>query len=317
MAAPNTRVILDLLRDTKTIIDLKPYFQGRVGDSDSFLPMALIAAGRAYDLTGKSVIFQGKDFNGTEFTVYGKNDTNRHGDDWSKGRFTFYFPADTFEVSGEWEWAFFRVVDVEQSELEAGVDPLKTTSIISTLNVHLNVLNGNPTMTVAKKAYHSGMQSALEDVQKFANDAKTQIQNVANTLLNNFPEFLAKYQALKSLDNSIEQMMKDKQVVTIEDLGTNLLENNIGGLPTPAMYIEKGFYRIHYAYAYLGDLDIVPGKTVDATECEQVALVVTTVLNNIVSQEATVQAKNDYVYKLERKSTGDTTWSKWHAVAQF
>src|SRR5699024_9081136 len=58
MAAPNTRVVLDLLRDTKTTIDLTPYFQGRVGDSDSFLPMAIIAAGRAYDLTGKSVIFQ-------------------------------------------------------------------------------------------------------------------------------------------------------------------------------------------------------------------------------------------------------------------
>lgn len=317
MAAPNTRVVLDLLRDTKTIVDLTPYFQGRVGDSDSFLPMAIIAAGRAYDLTGKSVIFQGKDFNGTEFTVYGKNDVNRHGDDWSKGRFTFYFPADTFEASGEWDWAFFRVVDIPQSELEAGVDPAKTTSIVSTLNVKLNVLNGTPTMAIAKQAYHSGMQSALDDVQQFAADAKKQISNTANSLLNDFPDLLAKMQTVKALDNSLNDMIKEKQLATVEDLGVTLIENNIGGLPTPAMYIEKGFYRIHYGYAYLGDLDIVPGKTVDATDCEQVAMVQTTVLNNIVSQEATVQAKNDYVYKLERKSTGDTTWSKWHAVAQF
>lgn len=317
MAAPNARVVLDLLRDTKTVIDLKPYFQGRVGDSDSFLPMAVIAAGRAYDLTGKSVIFQGKDFNGEEFTVYGRNDIDRRGDDWGKGRFTFYFPADTFRASGEWDWAFFRVVDIAQSELEAGVDPLKTTSIISTLNVKLNVLNGNPQMTIAKKAYHSGMQSALEEVQQFANDAKQQIRNTANSLLTDFPDILAKYQTLKALDNSIDEMIKSKQVATIDDLGTNLIENNIGGLPTPAMYIEKGFYKIHYGYVYLADLDIVPGQTVDATECEQVALVQTTVLNNIVSQEATVQAKNDYVYKLERKSTGDTTWSKWHVVTQF
>lgn len=317
MAKKNARIVLDLLRDTETIIDLVPYFQGRVGDSDSFLPMAMIAAGRPYNLTDKSVIFQGKDNDGREVTVYGRNDDDRSGDSWEKGRFTFYFPAETFQSSGEWDWAFFRVVDMPQWQLEAGADPMKTTAIISTLNVKLNVLNGNPTMAVSRKAYHSGMQSALEDVQQVAADAKKQITNIANSLLNDFPDLIAKMQTVKALDNSVEDMIKAKQVATIDDLGTNLIENNCGGLPTPAMYIEKGFYRVHYGYAYLGDLDITPGNTVDATDCEQVAMVQTTVLNNIVSQEATVQAKNDYVYKLERKSTGDTTWSKWHAVAQF
>lgn len=311
MANANTRVVLDLVRDTNTIIDLTPYFQGRVGDSDSFLPVALLSDGRATDLTGKDVVFQGNDPNNAPFTIYGKAQQSMHADSWKRGRFTFYFPAETFQVPGVWDAAFLRVVD---SNVD---DPSKSTAIVSTLNLHLNVLPDDVSMVVTRKAYHSGLESIVDEFNAYMENKKKQIENIASSLTNSYPEIIAKYQTLKALDDSVQEMINNKQVATIDDLGTNLIENNVGGLPTPAMYIEKGFYRIHYGYAYLGDLDIVPGKTVDATDCEQVAMVQTTVLNNIVSQEATVQAKNDYVYKLERKSTGDTTWSKWHAVAQF
>ena len=310
MASPNTRVAMDLVRDTNVLINLTPYFQGRVGDSNSFLPVAFLSDGRATDLTGKDVMFQGNDPNGHPFTVYGHALQDMHGDSWKRGRCTFYFPAETFVVPGQWDSAFFRIIDNK-------ADPEKSTSIVSSLNLQLNVLPDDVSMEVTRKAYHSGLESIIEEFKAYANEKMSVIDNLANELSGKYPELIAKYQTLKALDNSIDEMIKSKQVATISDLGTNLIENNIGGLPTPAMYIEKGFYKIHYGYVYLADLDIVPGQTVDATECEQVALVQTTVLNNIVSQEATVQAKNDYVYKLERKSTSDTTWSKWHVVTQF
>lgn len=310
MASPNTRVVFDIARDTNTVIDLTPYFQGRVGDSKAPLPLGFINYGRAYDLTGKDVVFYGKDHEGTPFVVYGSADDVDNGDSWHKGRVTMRFPAGVFQTQGVWSEAYFRIVDNK-------VDPEKLTAIISTLNVNLKVLDDGVNLSVIRHAYHSGLESIIDDFKKYVEEKTTVVDNLVSELSGKYPELIAKFQTLKALDNSIDEMIKSKQVATIADLGTNLVENNIGGLPTPAMYIEKGFYKIHYGYVYLADLDIVPGQTVDATECEQVALVQTTVLNNIVSQEATVQAKNDFVYKLERKSTGDTTWSKWHIVAEF
>lgn len=316
MANPNTRVVLDLVRDTNTIIDLKPYFQGRVGDSNSFLPMAIVQDGVAADLTGKDVVFQGNDPQGTPITVYGRAEQAMHGDSWKRGRLTFYFPAETFQVPGEWDSAFFRVVDATKNEQSGLGNPLKSTSIVSSLNVRLNVLEDDVDMVVTRRAYNTYAENALDDFRDYIHEKMDKVDNVTNGLSTNYPQLVAEYQTLKALDNQVKQMMQEKQVATLSDLGYNIIENDMGNVPTPQSFVNKGFYRTRWAYANIGDLNIEPGVTVDSKKCDTTAAIRSVVLNGTVIQTAMVTADN-YVYMLNRRSTGDTTWSDWHLVTQF
>lgn len=309
MASPNTRVVFDLVRDTNTIINLTPYFQGRVNDSEAPLPMAFTMSGRKYDLTGKDVLFQGKDHEGHEFNVYGSADDVNNGDSWHKGRVTMRFPAGVFQTPGEWSEAFFRIIDNK-------ADPEKSTAIISTLNVGLNVLDDGVTASVTRQAYHSRGETLVEQLEADAEQHRQEMKDLSDNLKDQFPDLVTKQQEVKAMDQQLDETIKNKQVALLSDLNTNVLENDMGNLPTPAMFIQQGFFKNHYGYCQVGDLGINPGKDISDTNVDDVCYIQTTVLNSRVIQKATVTS-DSYVWDLSRRSTGDTTWSKWIIDTKF
>ena len=309
MASPNTRVVLDLARDGNTIIDLTPYFTGRVNDSEAPLPLGFIMYGRNYDLTGKDVLFQGKDHEGTPFNVYGSADDVDNQDSWSKGRVTMRFPAGVFQTPGEWSEAFFRIVDNT-------VDPEQSTAIISSLNVNLIVNDDGVTAAVTRQAYHSRGETLVQQLEADAEQHHQEMEDLSNNLKNQFPDLVTKQQEVKAMDEQLDTMITNKQVALLADLNTNALENDMGNLPTPAMFIQQGFFKNHYSYCQVGDLGINLGTDISDTNVDDVCYVQTTVLNSRVIQKATVTS-DDYVWDLSRRSTGDTTWSKWIVDTKF
>lgn len=309
MASPNTRVILDLARDGNTIIDLTPYFTGRVNDSEAPLPLGFIMYGRNYDLTGKDVLFQGKDHEGTPFNVYGSADDVDNHDSWHKGRVTMRFPAGVFQTPGEWSEAFFRIVDNK-------ADPEKSTAIISSLNVRLLVKDDGVTAMVTRQAYHSRGETLVQQLEADAEQHRQEMEDLSNNLKNQFPDLVTKQQEVRAMSQQLDETIKDKQVALLSDLNTNVLENDMGNLPTPAMFIQQGFFKNHYGYCQVGDLGINLGTDISDTNVDDVCYVQTTVLNSRVIQKATVTS-DDYVWDLSRRSTGDTTWSKWIVDTKF
>ena len=309
MASPNTRVVLDLARDGNTIIDLTPYFTGRVNDSEAPLPLGFIMYGRNYDLTGKDVLFQGKDHEGTPFNVYGSADDVDNQDSWSKGRVTMRFPAGVFQTPGEWSEAFFRIVDNT-------VDPEQSTAIISSLNVNLIVNDDGVTAAVTRQAYHSRGETLVQQLEADAEQHHQEMEDLSNNLKNQFPDLVTKQQEVKAMDEQLDTMITNKQVALLADLNTNALENDMGNQPTPAMFIQQGFFKNHYSYCQVGDLGINLGTDISDTNVDDVCYVQTTVLNSRVIQKATVTS-DDYVWDLSRRSTGDTTWSKWIVDTKF
>lgn len=309
MASPNTRVVFDLVRDTNTIINLTPYFQGRVNDSEAPLPMAITMSGRKYDLTGKDVLFQGTDHEGHAFNVYGSADDINNGDSWHKGRVTMRFPAGVFQTPGEWSEAFFRIIDNK-------VDPEKSQSIISTLNVGLNVLDDGVTASVTRQAYHSRGETLVEQLEADAEQHRQEMENLSTNLKNEFPDLVSKQQEVKAMDEQLNETIKNKQVALLSDLGTNVLENDMGNLPTPATLIQDGFFKKHYGYCQLGDLGITAGKEISDTSLDDVCYIESIVLNSRVIQHAVITSA-DTVWEADRRSTGDTTWSDWVIDTKF
>lgn len=309
MASPNTRVILDLARDGNTIIDLTPYFTGRVNDSEAPLPLGFIMYGRNYDLTGKDVLFQGKDHEGTPFNVYGSADDVDNHDSWHKGRVTMRFPAGVFQTPGEWSEAFFRIVDNK-------ADPEKSTAIISSLNVRLLVKDDGVTAMVTRQAYHSRGETLVQQLEADAEQHRQEMEDLSNNLKNQFPDLVTKQQEVRAMSQQLDETIKDKQVALLSDLNTNVLENDMGNLPTPAMFIQQGFFKNHYGYCQVGDLGIKPGTDISDVNVDDVCYVQTTVLNSRVIQKVTITS-DDYVWDLSRRSTGDTTWSKWIIDTKF
>lgn len=92
MARTNNRLILDLVKDatseSNSIVDLTPYFQGRVGDSNATFPMGLTWAGRVKSLTGYNVNFKGTDSQGLAFNITNGAKDSGPGDDFGIGRFS-------------------------------------------------------------------------------------------------------------------------------------------------------------------------------------------------------------------------------------
>lgn len=314
MPQPNARVQLDLVRDAisngTTIVDLAPYFQGRVGDSEAWLPVALTDDGVAADLSNYAIVAQGDDPKGRPFTFYGKARADRHRDDMKRGRFTFYFPAGSFQTPGVWDDFFIRVIDPNVNDVE------KSNTIVSTLSCKLTVLPGHVNMTITREAYDTNMESELDKFKAHLADTKEQLDQEAKGLSTKYPELTAKMQLLKAMDNDVKEMITKNQVATIQDLGTNVLENDMGNLPMPAMYIEKGPYKVYYGYCMLGDLDITPGQQISDTDLDETARIDTTVLNGRVVQKA-ILTSGDAVWEICRRSTGDTTWSDWVIDTKF
>lgn len=252
MANPNTRLVLDLARDTETIVDMTPYFQGRVGDSQAYVPLALLSYGKPFSLIGYDILFEGVDSAGNKIRVFGTADTTIASDSWKQGRCTFRFPSGAFKVPGEWETAFFRVV-------KSGSDPDKSNTRISTLPLKLNVFDDQVEMrSEILGAYDSGLQSLLDDyysiVQtkikelddlptnlRIAQDTATQIQALVDQYLDLFNAKGVPTAA--QLNAAASTAQTNAQNYTDQKVGTLKLE--IDGLTTTSSNFDTAILPNH------------------------------------------------------------------------
>ncbi|WP_056957019.1 BppU family phage baseplate upper protein [Lacticaseibacillus pantheris] len=165
--AVNSYVTLDLLRPNNTLYDLTPNFNGRVGDSQSYVKLWFKSDGLNYDLTGKTVEFDGVDPKGTPFKVNGTAAADQTGDGLSTGRVTFYFPAECFQAPGDWDddSTFFAILDADGNR-------------VSTVNVHLHVLDDKVSMGINAKPFVTDFEklkaqilAECKTIEDGANDA--------------------------------------------------------------------------------------------------------------------------------------------------
>lgn len=176
MANPNTRLVLDLARDTQEYIDMTPYFQGRVGDSLAYVPVALLSYGKPFDLTGYDIVAMGQDPAGNAKRAWQTADTNGPGDSWRAGKATFRFPAGFFTVPGEWENFCFKVIS-------AGTrDPDNAQVIVSTLNLKLTVYDNAVYMQSAIPGYDTYADSLVEAFEKYIKVKMQEVDNLPQTL---------------------------------------------------------------------------------------------------------------------------------------
>ena len=176
MANPNTRLVLDLARDTQEYIDMTPYFQGRVGDSQSFVPIALLRYGKPFDMTGYDLVAMGQDPAGVAKRAWQTSDANGPGDSWRAGKLTLRFPAGFFTTPGEWESFCFKVINAGTN------DPDNAQTIISTLNLKLRAYDDAVYMQTAIEAYDTYANSLVESFSKYIKVKMQEIDNLPQTL---------------------------------------------------------------------------------------------------------------------------------------
>lgn len=164
MADTNTRVVLDLVRDAQSnygsIVDLTPYFQGRIGDSQAPMPLALKMDGRPFDMTGYGFQVEATDSQGKAFVMSNCAKEVAQSDRFKRGFFTVIWAAEMFQNPGTMKGAFV-------------VTKPETGEKISTLDFNLNVLD----QAVSLNTLHDSYSNRLEDI---INDLKSKADEMVN-----------------------------------------------------------------------------------------------------------------------------------------
>ena len=164
MADTNTRVVLDLVRDAQSnygsIVDLTTYFQGRIGDSQAPMPLALKMDGRPFDMTGYGFQVEATDSQGKAFVMSNCAKEAAQSDRFKRGFFTVIWAAEMFQNPGTMKGAFV-------------VTKPETGEKISTLDFNLNVLD----QAVSLNTLHDSYSNRLEDI---INDLKSKADEMVN-----------------------------------------------------------------------------------------------------------------------------------------
>lgn len=161
MAAINTRVVLDLVRDaqpnTSSIVDLTPYFQGRVGDSQAPMPLALKMDGRPQDMTGYGFQIEATDSAGHTFVLSNCAKEVTQSDSFKRGFFTVIWAAEMFQNPGIMTGAFV-------------ITNPDTNERISTLDFNLNVLNQAVSFNTLNDSYSNRLEDVINDLKSKADE---------------------------------------------------------------------------------------------------------------------------------------------------
>jgi hypothetical protein len=159
MAAINTRVVLDLVRDAQpnagSIVDLTPYFQGRVGDSQAPMPLALKMDGRPQDMTGYGFQIEATDSAGKSFVLSNCAKEVTQSDSFKRGFFTVIWAAEMFQNPGIMTGAFV-------------ITNPDTNERISTLDFNLNVLNQAVSFNTLNDSYSNRLEDVINDLKSKA-----------------------------------------------------------------------------------------------------------------------------------------------------
>lgn len=161
MAAINTRVVLDLVRDaqpnTSSIVDLTPYFQGRVGDSQAPMPLALKMDGRPQDMTGYGFRIEATDSAGHAFVLSNCAKEVTQSDSLKRGFFTVIWAAEMFQNPGIMTGAFV-------------ITNPDTNERISTLDFNLNVLGQAVSFNTLNGSYSDRLEDVINNLKSKADE---------------------------------------------------------------------------------------------------------------------------------------------------
>lgn len=159
MADTNTRVVLDLVRDAQSnygsIVDLTPYFQGRIGDSQAPMPLALKMDGRPFDMTGYGFQVEATDSQGKAFVMSNCAKEVAQSDRFKRGFFTVIWAAEMFQNPGAMKGAFV-------------VTKPETGEKISTLDFNLNVLDQVVSLNTLHDSYSNRLEDLIDDLKSKA-----------------------------------------------------------------------------------------------------------------------------------------------------
>ena len=225
MAAINTRVVLDLVRDaqpnTSSIVDLTPYFQGRVGDSQAPMPLALKMDGRPQDMTGYGFQIEATDSAGHAFVLSNCAKEVTQSDSLKRGFFTVIWAAEMFQNPGIMTGAFV-------------ITNPDTNERISTLDFNLNILD----RTVSLNTLHDSYSNRLEDI---INDLKSKADEMVNGT--SIATLTAQLKSAQSALETATSLINTKGIPTTVDM-QNYVEgymvaqntgNDLNTLTTPGM----------------------------------------------------------------------------------
>ena len=161
MADTNTRVVLDLVRDAQSnygsVVDLTPYFQGRIGDSQAPMPLALKMDGRPFDMTGYGFQVEATDSQGKAFVMSNCAKEVAQSDRFKRGFFTVIWAAEMFQNPGAMKGTFV-------------VTKPETGEKISTLNFNLNVLDQAVSLNTLHDSYSNRLEDLIDDLKSKADE---------------------------------------------------------------------------------------------------------------------------------------------------
>ena len=225
MADTNTRVVLDLVRDAQSnygsIVDLTPYFQGRIGDSQAPMPLALKMDGRPFDMTGYGFQVEATDSQGKAFVMSNCAKEAAQSDRFKRGFFTVIWAAEMFQNPGTMKGAFV-------------VTKPETGEKISTLDFNLNVLD----QAVSLNTLHDSYSNRLEDI---INDLKSKADEMVNGT--SIATLTAQLKSAQSALETATSLINTKGIPTTVDMQNYVkgymvaqnTGNDLNTLTTPGM----------------------------------------------------------------------------------
>lgn len=202
--AINGYVVIDMMRPAKTLIDLTNNFNGRVGDSESYLKVWIKSNGLPKDLTNYDVALYGKDPNANPIEIRGTALADQPGDSLQVGRVTLYFPAPTFQVSGDWddESTFIAVLDNHGNR-------------VSTQNVHIHVLDDKVTMGIKSGPFLTDLETVKNEMIEWCDTTKAEIQAILDNA--NSGALASAMAALKTQVEAYQDLISKSAVVSQTD----------------------------------------------------------------------------------------------------
>ena len=122
------RLTLDLTRYQDQILDISGYFNGRVGDTDDYLPVYITSNGLPVNMRGWKYEYGGVDNQGhVHRHIYPVRGDDRN-DQIMLGRVTLHFDERTFNVPGHWQQFYIRFIGEDGST-------------VSTVDMDFNVID--------------------------------------------------------------------------------------------------------------------------------------------------------------------------------
>lgn len=269
MAVANPYIVLDLMKPAQVITDLTPNFQGRVGDSQSIIKVWFKLNGLPYDLEDKELHFMGIDPQGFKYDVTSTLDTNTPGDSLKSGRVSFVFPAGTFRVPGDWD------SDNTWFQIKKASDG----TVLSTINVHLHVLDNQVEFGVTDKDFISDLekirQDAEEEYAKILADWEADTKNLNDQMTADYDTIKNRMTSLQAQVDAINAALKNQDVATKEYVAEYIAGDLLGTATVVANQDElypEGRIRVYTYGAGVPqtNVDMAGGSSVYEAQCRLV-----------------------------------------------